>query len=195
MTTCSIDSCGKPVAARSWCKAHWTRWRRNGDPCGGRRTPGDLSALLQSLLKMETDECITWPSNNLNRYGYAVIKWEGKQQRVNRVVCGIMRGSPTNSKMHAAHSCGNRACVNHRHLRWATPTENQADRLLHGTDGRGEKNVTSKVSEQDARAIRHAWKARESNQAEIGKRFGITQSAVSSIVTGKNWGWLDDNPN
>lgn len=193
--TCSIDSCGKPVFSRSWCKAHWTRWRRHGDPYAGRRNRGDLSVLLQSLLKMETDECITWPSTGLNKYGYAVIRWEGKQQRVNRVVCGIMRGSPTDAKLHAAHSCGNRACVNHRHLRWATPTENQADRLLHGTDGRGEKNVTSKISEQDARAIRLAWKARDLNQTEIGKRFGITPSAVSHIVTGKNWGWLDDNAN
>lgn len=30
--TCSIDGCGKPVHCRGWCSAHWTRWRRHGDP-------------------------------------------------------------------------------------------------------------------------------------------------------------------
>jgi len=30
--TCSIDGCGKVAAARSWCKTHWGRWSRHGDP-------------------------------------------------------------------------------------------------------------------------------------------------------------------
>lgn len=30
--TCSIDGCCKHAYARGWCRAHWQRWRRNGDP-------------------------------------------------------------------------------------------------------------------------------------------------------------------
>lgn len=33
--TCSIDGCTKPVIARGWCTAHWTRWKRHGDPLAG----------------------------------------------------------------------------------------------------------------------------------------------------------------
>lgn len=33
--SCSIDGCEKPVLARGWCSAHWTRWKRHGDPLGG----------------------------------------------------------------------------------------------------------------------------------------------------------------
>lgn len=33
--TCIIDSCDKPYLARGWCSAHWTRWKRHGDPLGG----------------------------------------------------------------------------------------------------------------------------------------------------------------
>lgn len=33
--TCTIDGCQKPVLARGWCSAHWTRWKRHGDPLGG----------------------------------------------------------------------------------------------------------------------------------------------------------------
>jgi len=34
--TCTIPRCPDLVHARDWCKAHYTRWRRHGDPLGGR---------------------------------------------------------------------------------------------------------------------------------------------------------------
>jgi len=29
--TCSVEGCGRPVLARGWCVAHYTRWRRGSD--------------------------------------------------------------------------------------------------------------------------------------------------------------------
>lgn len=29
---CSIDDCGKPCFGHGWCQAHYTRWRKHGDP-------------------------------------------------------------------------------------------------------------------------------------------------------------------
>lgn len=29
---CSIDGCERRVVGRGWCKLHWTRWRKHGDP-------------------------------------------------------------------------------------------------------------------------------------------------------------------
>lgn len=37
---CSIPDCGKAHSARGWCRAHYQRWRRNGDPLAGRVPPG-----------------------------------------------------------------------------------------------------------------------------------------------------------
>jgi hypothetical protein len=34
--TCSIGGCPDPVKARGWCRKHYYRWVRNGDPEGGR---------------------------------------------------------------------------------------------------------------------------------------------------------------
>lgn len=36
--TCSIDDCEKPVKGWGWCRAHYERWKRHGDPLApGRR--------------------------------------------------------------------------------------------------------------------------------------------------------------
>ena len=34
-TECSIPECNKPLFARRWCAAHYTRWKRHGDPLKG----------------------------------------------------------------------------------------------------------------------------------------------------------------
>ena len=36
---CSIPGCAKPYFGRSFCQAHYTRWRRYGDPLIGARKP------------------------------------------------------------------------------------------------------------------------------------------------------------
>lgn len=36
MDTCIIDNCQREVACRGWCQAHYMRYRRHGDPLGGR---------------------------------------------------------------------------------------------------------------------------------------------------------------
>lgn len=30
---CAVTGCGRATEARGWCAAHYTRWRRTGDPC------------------------------------------------------------------------------------------------------------------------------------------------------------------
>jgi len=33
--TCQIDDCDRPHVARGWCKNHWRRWKKYGDPLLG----------------------------------------------------------------------------------------------------------------------------------------------------------------
>lgn len=35
MQTCQIQDCERPVLARGWCAAHYSRWKNHGDPLGG----------------------------------------------------------------------------------------------------------------------------------------------------------------
>lgn len=71
-------------------------------------------------------------------------------------------------------------------LRWDTQAGNQADRLKHGTDNRGEKSGKAKISEIDARAILTRRRAGES-AAIIAKDFGVTDRTVYQIFHGERW--------
>ena len=78
---------------------------------------------FNELICLETDECIIWPHGKRDRYG--MIKMEGVQVSVH-VVALERRVGPRPPGAVAAHApivCHQRACLNYRHLRWATPGE------------------------------------------------------------------------
>lgn len=49
--TCSIEDCGNPYYARGWCRKHYERWQRLGDPLAGYRFRG-----VRNIC--EIDDCI-----------------------------------------------------------------------------------------------------------------------------------------
>jgi DNA-binding NarL/FixJ family response regulator len=85
--------------------------------------------------------------------------------------------------LHAAHSCGRRACVNPNHIRWATPAENTADKRIHGTHSIGEQNPMAKLSNAQVCEVR-ALAANGRKHTEIAKEFGMSNSTISQIVKG-----------
>ena len=85
---------------------------------------GEARAFMERSLEIETDECIIWPFGNSN--GYARMWWVNKMTNVNRLICTKVYGAPPSDTHEAAHSCGNGqlGCINWKHLRWATKSEN-----------------------------------------------------------------------
>lgn len=139
------------------------------------------------VLSYEGKGCLVWPfSRDTN--GYGLLGRNGKVRPVHRLLCHDINGAPPTSNHQVAHSCGNRACVNPMHLRWATKAENEADKILHGTIARGESHGRADLSEGEVIEIR-SLRGRET-QASIAKRFGISAPAVSRIQRGKSWAWL-----
>lgn len=178
---CKIHECDKPpVNVRGWCRAHYLRWWRHGDPLGGRRTKhGETVEWLRASLTIETDDCVKWPFSTT--VGYGQTWWNGRPALATRVICELKHGPAPTPKHQAAHSCGkgHEGCVNHRHLRWATRKENETDKTAHGTRGKT-------LSPGDVAQIK-ALRGRETG-VEIARRFGVTPSCISSIFTGKSWG-------
>jgi len=72
-------------------------------------------------------------------------------------------------------------------LCWGTSSENHADKVKHGTDSAGERNLNSKLTEQDVMEIRDLLAGGPYFQWEIAEMYGITQGQVSHIRIGKTW--------
>lgn len=184
---CSIDGCGKLHHARGWCKAHYATWLDRGDAT-------KAFALRRWLNDHKTycgDECLIWPfrTNPYTGYGHLVINRH--EIGAHRAMCILAHGEPPSPKHHAAHLCGkgHTGCVNPMHLRWATPRENSADRIRHGTTNRGEQGGRAKLRQADVLTIRKRLGAGETKSA-IARDYSVSDFAIYAIATGRTWAWL-----
>lgn len=135
-------------------------------------------------LTVRSNQCLIWPFS-LDGPGYGQMIVGGRKVRASRYVCERAHGKcPTGKE--CAHSCGVRVCVNKRHLRWATRSENMADKIIHGTVNRGCRNGQCKLSKSEVTAIRRA----KGTLDVLAARFGVSRSHIGAIKNRKKWAWL-----
>ena len=125
--------------------------------------------------------------------GYpAVVLCDGQTKRrirIHRLVLEAFVG-PRPAGLGARHLNGNPADCRLSNLVWGTQAENMADSVRHTTSPKGVRHGMAKLTEDDVREIRRLL-ASGAKQIDIAARFGVTDSAVREIKTGRNWGWLD----
>jgi len=187
MAACSVEGCGRLAYGRGLCSAHWQRWRRHGDPNGGRAAKGAGLSFVYSVLEREEDSCIDWPYG-AGKAGYGETWYDGKVRTVHTLVCELKHGRRPSNQHDSAHSCGRRICCNHRHLRWATRGENVADAVRHGTQVRGEKTHNAKLKEAEVREIRRLQGI--CTQEELAARYGVHRAHIKDIQQRRRWAWL-----
>jgi len=115
------------------------------------------------------------------------LKRNGKKQKycIHALVAESFIGPRPIGKQ-VAHNDGNGFNGFLKNIRYATPVENDADKIRHGTRPRGEKNGHAKLTETMVAEIRSRC-ASSHNQRAIASDFCITQSEVSRINTGHRW--------
>lgn len=183
--SCQVDGCDKPSKTGSMCTSHYKRLLRHGDPLAGRTRLGEPEHYLETVvMAYDGDECLPWPFATSAGYGVTTI--DRKRVYVSRYVCTRIHGEPPTPEHEAAHSCGNgrRACVTKGHLSWKTGTENQADRIAHGTSNRGEKHGMAKLTDQQVREIRSLLGTR--SHSSIAKMYGVSRPHISGIASGRD---------
>lgn len=190
MKRCAIGGCCGEVASRGLCRKHYERWKKYGDPLGGGTYKGEASAFLENHKNYSGDECLIWPYTK-DSLGYGYVKKSGRKRTAQSVMLELAVGPKPTPEHESAHSCGNRACVNPRHLRWATHRENEMDKVSHGTLPIGEHHGMAKLTKDKVIEIRKLLKEGVS-QSAAGRLYGMSQPQISLIGSGKSWGWIKD---
>jgi hypothetical protein len=121
------------------------------------------------------------------RKGYGVITdpRSTKQRIASRVSYTLTYGEIP-SGLCVCHVCDNPTCVRPDHLFLGTNADNIADKVAKQRQTRGEKHRNTHLTDCQIKEIRLACESGE-RQASVGRRFGISQSTVSSIFLRTTW--------
>jgi hypothetical protein len=90
----------------------------------------------------------------------------------------------------AAHWDGNPTNNRLDNLRWATVSENMADKKRHGTDPSGTRNAMSKLTDEQVLYIKRNYKRTSygnSNALELAAMFNVSRGVILGIAKSKAW--------
>lgn len=183
---CNMNPSRSSGGRKGYCSTHYGRIRRHGDP---NREPWRNEPLewLKSQAATQSRECLIWPFRiETTGYGRVSIKRPGggsKYGHAHRLMCEIAKGPAPSRRHQAAHACGNRACVNPRHLSWKTQSENERDKIIHGTSNRGERCGSNKLSREDVVAIRGS----SAPASLLAKQYRVHSSHIRALRRGRFW--------
>lgn len=134
--------------------------------------------------------------------GYATVDLSvnGKKKafRINRMVCEAFNGPPPMADHHAAHIDGVRLNNDASNLRWATPKENESDKLAHGTAMIGDRHWSVNHPEKRAKgsghglaklneqAIPHIRSSADSSVL-LAQTYGVCKDTINNVRSGRTW--------
>lgn len=143
-----------------------------------------------SVRRLE-DGIVRKPYLTTSGYLYLCMRGSGhkKAMSIHRLVALAFLGHPPSPKHQVAHFDGDKIHNHVSNLRWATRSENERDKVRHGRSNRGEGQGRHRLTEKDVISIR---KLLDKGMAQpiIAQRFNVARPTISSISTGKSWGWL-----
>lgn len=184
--SCSVVGCGKPFSAKGLCEYHYKQSRVAKRPKRPKAKAGEPEAFLAAALVTNTDDCIIWPYALQNNYPHMVWRHNRQHINVHRHVCEVAHGAPPSDDMEAAHSCGNKACINKAHLRWKSCVANNMEKWVHGAMPHGELVVSSKLTREVVLRVVSDTRT----NAEIAAELSVKDEAIRRIRTGQTWAWL-----
>lgn len=148
----------------------------------------DVSRFMRKVSVPDNEDlCWIWKSD-VSKKGYGRFNLGGKAQHAHRVSYKIHTGDDP-CEMHVLHSCDNPSCVNPNHLRKGTNKENHLEKVAKGRQRgnslKGENAPNAKLTETQVLEIKGMLG--KIPQSKIAKQFGVTQTAIMLISTGRTW--------
>lgn len=124
----------------------------------------------------------------LGTNGYLQFGADKKKLRVHRVVAEAFLG-PCPEGCEVAHKDGNQANNAASNLEYVPHSVNEKMKRLHGTAPIGSKNGASKLSQaQVDDIVDRVRNGKRGTARQVAQEYGISESLVSMLVSGKRWG-------
>lgn len=130
-----------------------------------------------------TDGCWLWIGAT-DSSGYGHLTDRRKTISVHRISYFLHEGDP--GDMQVLHTCDNPICCNPEHLFLGTNLDNMKDRQAKGryASNKGERSNFAQHSDELVSRIR-AFLNSGLSQAEVARKFGISDGYVSKLANGK----------
>jgi HNH endonuclease len=130
------------------------------------------------------DSCWNW-TGAIDSPGYGAFKINTKKVNSHRVAWALVNDEwPQNSCV--IHKCDNRLCCNPDHLSLGSKKDNMQDCIERGRFAVGENTGTSKLTEEQVRAVRQLA-ANGSTSYAIAKAMAVNEKTIQNIVGGHAW--------
>lgn len=149
-----------------------------------------MENLTNRLMKYveKTDTCWIWKGFVTGSgYGQVRLPWPSRRKTgAHRLSYMVHVGSIPPGAV-VCHTCDEPLCVRPDHLFIGTQKDNQEDMVKKGRSARGECCGSAKLTWDKVRSIRSAYSDGNITQKGLGLEFGIDQSVICRILTGKIW--------
>ena len=194
---CSFPGCDRPYMAKGLCNGHYLQKRKGKELTTLREFKPVFTRgfSLKEIVELELESTIEDENGCLISYAtpstpYPQRSFQGKTRPIYLLVAKFYLGDRPDGKV-VRHLCGNMKCIRPQCLAYGTFTENQRDRVAHGTSNRGERHGNARLTEDDVRSIREEYERGKVRQSDISNRFGVCESTISNIIARHSWAWLD----
>jgi hypothetical protein len=128
--------------------------------------------------------CWLWKGATTKTGGHGQIQVFGNRTLAHCLMYQLAKGWIPEGRS-VCHTCDTPACINPSHLFLGTHADNMADMVAKGRSTHGETNPQSKLTDEQAVEVWRRYHAGEADQPTLAREFGIHQTQVSRIVTGK----------
>ena len=133
-----------------------------------------------------------------NGLGYQKITMRVNNKRKNvyihRLVAETFIPNP-NSLPEVNHKDGDKSNNNVNNLEWCTGLQNKHHAAENGLTLKGERNHAHKLTEEQIKTIRseYVFGSKDKSQRALARKYGVSQTAIRYILSGKNWGYCFGN--
>lgn len=120
-----------------------------------------------------------------NPYRYVSLSIDGvpRNVMVHRMVLRTFVGEPPTEAHEAAHADGNPLNNRLANLMWATKSENNQHKRLHGT-----YSTPKRLTETDVIAMRALYRDDENISFQaVAQQFGVSAPTAGGVITGRYW--------